>query len=210
MPNGYTTDIYDGKPVTLTDYLMGVGRSMGFAIMQRDEAASEPVRTVEPQTSYHDKAISAARATLAEVDALSVAEAVKCALVDYEKANTAWLEARDRIRAMRSRYEEMIRQVEAWHPDPLVLVVKEQALKYLRESVKFDCGDEKAEMRWSPPPRRLSGPEWINERRAKARRDIEYHEAERKKEIERTEERNRWITAFLGSLPASQSSGGQS
>lgn len=205
MPNGYTADIYDGKPVTLRSYLMGVGRSMGFAVVQRDEAASEPVRTVEPRTSYHDKALAEARATLAEIDSLSTTEAVQCAIADYEKANEEWLASRDRIRAMRSRYEQMIREVEAWEPDQLVLVVKEQALKYLRESMEFDCGDTKAEMRWSPPPRRLSGAEWLNDRRAKARHDIEYHEAERRKEIERTEERNRWITAFLNSLPVEAS-----
>ena len=202
MPNGYTADIYEGKPTTLADYLMGVGRGMGFAIMQRDDPASEPVRRVEPQTRYYDEALAEARAVLADLDGLTMAQAAERASAEYEAEVSSWLEERDRRLGMRSRYVDMIAQVEAWEPDPLVRVVKEQAIKYLRESLDFDVGPEGEEMRYRPYPRLLGGAEWVNAKRAKAQRDVEYNEAERAKEIERAAERNRWIDAFLGSLPA--------
>ena len=205
MPNGYTAAIYDGQPVSVRDYLMGVGRGMGFAIMQRDDSHDEPVHHVEPHTDYHDSELAKARTLLAEVDTMTTEQAAKRARSEHEEALRDWTETRERRRSLRARYEEMITEVEAWEPDPLVVGVKEAAAKYLRESMDFDCGDPKDDMRWYPYPTLLSGPEWINAKRAEATRDIEYHEAQRCEEIDRANERNRYIAAFLSSLPSSPS-----
>lgn len=64
MPSGMTADIYEGKDVSLRDYLMTVGRGMGFAILQRDDDSSEPVKVTEAEadTRYHDGCLRDAKA----------------------------------------------------------------------------------------------------------------------------------------------------
>lgn len=202
MPNGYTAAIYEGKDVTLRDYLMGVARGYTLAIMQRDEDLRKPVRRVEPQTRYHDEGIDAAEKRLREVAATSVEEANRKAAEEYKAACADWEIEKDRRLAMRARYEAMVQQVEAWEPDPLVAYLKEGALKHLVDSMKFDCGEPGEEMRYRPYPKLLAGAEWIDEQVRKARKDIDYHREERAKELKRTAERNAHIDAFLRSLPA--------
>lgn len=201
MPNGYTADIYEGKDVSLADYLMKVGRSMGFAIMQRDDPLDVPVKPVEETNSYRDKAIESAQATLAELKITSVEEASHRAKTEYEEALFKYQSDREDRLAMRGRYQAMITQVEQWSPDPLVLPVKEQALKYLHESMEHDCGKPGEEMRYYSTPKLLSGEEWIANERYHAKRDIKYHTDERDRELASVSERNLWIKTFLNSLP---------
>jgi hypothetical protein len=74
MPNGFTASIYEGKPTSLRDYLMGVARGMGYSIMQRDDAPGTPVREVEASDYYRQRG-DELRSQLADLDCLTVAEA---------------------------------------------------------------------------------------------------------------------------------------
>ncbi len=47
---------------------------------------------------------------------------------------------------------------------------------------------------------RVSGVIWLEEQKAKATKDLAYHTDERRKEIERTESRNRWLSDLRVSL----------
>jgi hypothetical protein len=200
MPNGYTANIYEGKPESVRQFLMKVGRGMGFAILQRDDDWDTPIHKVEP-SDYNARRLEESRERLRELEGVSIEEANRRAKAEYDEAVAAWEERRSNREAMRSRYEQRIREVEAWQPDPLVESVKNHALQYLREGMEFDCGKPGTESRWDTYPKRLGGADWLNEQRAKALHDVEYHEKENRKEIERAEERNRYIEAFLSSLP---------
>jgi hypothetical protein len=199
MPNGYTAAIYEGRDVSLREYLMNVGRSMGFAIMQRDDDPNAPVRLTEPQTKYHDDAIRKAEETLARVSRMTADEAQGAAADEYEQAIKHRREAVEQHRILRERYEAMIARVKEWEPEPLIARVKEQAIKYLLESMDFDCHGDLPTFPSEPVPK--NGEQWVEGQVAKARREIEYHGQERAREIASTAERNAWISAFLRSLP---------
>ena len=201
MPSGITAAIYEGETTTLRDYLMTVGRQMGYAILQRDADRGEPVRTAEPNTHYHDERVREARATLSDLASITPEQAAERARADYEKAHTAWCESREKNEALRARYEDMLQQVEEWEPDPLIAGTKVYAIKYLRESIEFDCGRPDEESRWNREPVESTPEQWVEKQRAEALRTLEYNLEGRGKEIQRTTERNAYIEAFLNSLP---------
>lgn len=202
MPSGITSDIYEGKKeVTLRDYLMTVGRQMGYAIMQRDDDPTKPVEYVEPSTRYYDESIAEAQAVLARIDGMSVEQAQEEANAEYAAELERWKDTERKKLELRDRYEAMIAQVEGWEPDPLIADTKTQAVKYLRESIEFDVGAPGEEMRYYRYPIRQSGAEWLNAKRDEAKRTIERGRQNIREERERTAERNRYIAAFLDSLP---------
>jgi hypothetical protein len=202
MPSGITSDLYEGKDTTLRGYLMSVGRSMGYAIMQRDEHPAAAVTEVTAST-YHAEAAAKSRQALADLEQLTVAQAWDLAVGEREEAEAKRREHVQKNRDLRARYTRMLAEVEAWEPDPLVASTKDHALKALRESLDFDCGPEGEELRyWPKPALDFDGAAYITRRRAELQKDIEYHDAEQCKEDQRTIERNRHIAAFLGSLPA--------
>lgn len=204
MPMGITAAIYEGEDVSVRDYLMGVGRQMGFAIMQRDESMAEPVKPVEPHTSYYDEQIQNAEARLAELDAMTEAQADRAAREDHAQKLKAWQDRRDEKQALRERYEAMVEKVEAWEPDPLIAETtetKELALKYLRESIEFDCDKPGDTFLFDSEPQPVTGDLWLTGQRLEAERNLKYGIDHRREELERVEERNRYISAFLRSLP---------
>lgn len=204
MPNGYTAAIYEGKPVTLRDYLMGIGRGMGFAILQRDADRDDPVKLTEPSTGHAERSLADARTRRRVLEQMTPEDAQAAAYADFKDATARWEADLEKSLAMRARYEDMIAQVEAWRPDPLVEGAKEMALRYLRESADFDCGKPGEEMRYRPKPELLGGRAWLEREIAEAQRSIAHYEKSIAEELERTAERNRYIEAFLSSLPPAE------
>lgn len=200
MPSGVTSPIYDGEEITRDEFLMRVARLYGLTIMQREESLDNPPRLVESNTAYHDDAIKKAEESLAEIATLTIEQASKKADEEYKDSVKSWEDDTDRRLAMLGRYETMIAEVESWEPEPAISYIKDGALEQLRESVKFDCGDIDNVMKYRQYPKRQGGPEWIQERKARAERDIGYHTKQIKEEEERTEERNTAIRALYRSL----------
>lgn len=199
MASSITADIYEGKDVVLRDYLMRVGQQMGIPIMQRDDARDAPIRRVEPSTSYYDESQQKAEERIAWLRSLSPAEVAEEAHRAYTEALDGWKERRAEREALRARYEAMLAQVEEWQPDPLIEGTKENAIRHLRESIKFDCGSGE----WDKEPVEKEPREWLRAELDEAARSIQYAMTERAEEIARTNECNRYIDAFYASLPES-------
>lgn len=197
MPSGITADIYEGKDVTLRDYLMRVGRGMGYAILQRDDDPSEPVKTTTESSSYYEQRIPELKAQLAALWNLTDDEIAEAARADYQERHDAWERRRTEKAALRERYEDMLAQVEAWEPDPLIASTKEYAIKYLRESIDFDCGGS----RFDQEPQPQDPADWLAAQKEDVSDSLARAEAHWEEEKERTADRNRHIEAFLRSLP---------
>lgn len=196
MPTGYTAKLHEGEQ-SLREFLMGIGRGMGFAITQRDDDIGEPVREVEP-SDYHDRQIAEYESKLASLRDVTDEEALSLAREEYRDTLRRHEEAVAKRRALVERYARMLHEVAAWDPPELVAGVKELALEQLQESIKFDCG---VGIYPDKPEEPTSGAEWLAARRAEARKSLAYHEKARAEEIARTNDRNRYIRTFLDSLP---------
>ena len=201
MPSGITGPIYEGQDVSLRDYLMRVGRQMSFAIVQKEDDNDAPVR-LTTESTYHAERVAEGEAALAELRAMTPAETFAAAQFDYEKRHKAWEKAVAEKIALRARYEDMLAQVEAWEPDPLIAPTKDSAIRFLRESIDFDCGTEGEELRWNPEPQLVSAPVWHAQRIAEEELWLEDAREQVRKDRVRVADRNRLIEAFLRSLPA--------
>jgi hypothetical protein len=196
MPTGYTSSLYDGEQ-SFEDFTLRCARAMGALISMRDAPWDAPIPDeVEPSTKYHDDAIAAARARLRKLDGITPATAEKEAKREYEKRFAVRDDTEAERRERRARYEEMVRQVEAWEPPTADHTgLKDFMLEQLRQSIDFDTKP------WAMPvDDPLSGQEWIEVQRAQAERNLTHHIAEREKEIERATARTAWIKALKASL----------
>jgi hypothetical protein len=198
MPSGITSKIYDGEDVSLRDYLMTVGRQMSMAIMQRDEGPG-PVKLRKPST-YSLDALEQAILERHRLADLTEAECADEAAAEFLRSREARREYKERKDALRARYQAMYEKVEAWEPDPKVEYVKGHALKYLRESIEFDCPEGRDI--W-PPDQDEPTPwgKWRDEKIAECERQIERYSEQWDEEVERVNDFNEHILAFHRSLP---------
>lgn len=193
MPNGFTSALYDGDQ-SLRDYLMGVGRGMSFSIMQRDEG-NGPVRLLDEKSSWYSKALREAQQRLDYLIDMTTDQIVAQCSKEYSEACSSWKKYNEEQDAIKSRYEYMLAQVEEWNCPPVLSSTKESAIKYIEESLDYDC------KHYTPQPQNFTPEEW-HEREIKNTKDnIEYYRLEEAKEIARHKERNMYIKTFLDSLP---------
>lgn len=197
MPTGYTAPVQSGKVATLNEFAMQCARAFGALITMRDDPLGAPIPDkIEPQTSYHDKALAEAHAALAEMRSLTPEQAEYRALKAYDEATASHMAYAREKDEQRGRYEAMLEKVEAWQAPEEVSGLRSFMLKQLRESIDFDCGHQ------SPAPERLMGEKWRAEMVEKAERDIAYHTKARAEEVDRAADRTRWLTTLRTSLPA--------
>jgi hypothetical protein len=200
MPNGYTADIYEGKDITLREYLMKVGRGMSMAIMQRDEALDAPVKLREP-SKYSLERLGEALEAKHKLLTMTQADRNSAAAQEWESQKLAHQQAVRNRDGMRKRYQAMIDQVEAWEPVEKVAYVKEHALRYLRESMDFDCPSS-GRVYPEDPGDTWNGYEWFDKELSRLNKDIEYHREAWDEEVERVNDFNEHILAFHESLPS--------
>lgn len=192
MPTGYTYPVAEGDITELSDFAMKCARAFGALVSMRDDPSDAQIpETLEPSTSYHDKALAVARALMAELPALSNEECDSRAKDEYEKEFTSYLERGSKRTKENQRIRDMIKKVEAWSTNA------EGIKEFMMEQLNMSISEYRPE-----PPVRISGREWLQKKRESVAHDIGYHEKELAAEILRTEGRNRWLADLRSSLLA--------
>ncbi len=197
MPTGYTAQITDA--MTLREFAMICARAFGALVMMRDDSMSAPIPKAFEPSDYHAKALAQATSDLAALELLSDEEAKAVSDREYDKMQADFVKAAAENEAQEGRYRRMLALVLDWTPptpdhDGMKKFMREQ----IEESIKFDC--DKSYYREQAEKPRMSGAKWKAERRKSLQHDIEYHEQHNREEIERTNERNKWIADLRGSL----------
>lgn len=209
MPSGYTSAIYDGKDVTLRDFILTCARGMGALITMRDEPFDKPIPDeFPPCTSYHDEAIAKARERLARITKGDRMELLREKQDEYNERLQQWWEAKRESDALKKRYEDMMEKVLAWEPPtPDHEGLKKLMIDQLSQSLEHDCHYSKFDTPKDDPYRGMYGPEeksldqWIEDERAAAIKEIEYHIEQRNNEIERARSRTEWVQQLKAALP---------
>lgn len=196
MPTGYTDAVLTGKITGLREFALTCARAMGALIMMRDDPMDAPIpKQFAPNTEYYDERLADARADLAEIMGFSPAECTAKIVEDIsaaEEYRDKYLVEKDQDR---SRYVAMLEKVEAW--ETAADGLKDFMLSQLRDSLKWDCDGD-----YIPSvPDMMSVDDWRAEKTTKIFKDIAYLQQKIGEEIQRTEERNQWLTALLESLP---------
>lgn len=196
MPTGYTASVQDGTVTTLPDFTMRCARAMGALIMMRDSATDAEVPERFEPSDHSVKAKRKAEARIVELREMSEEEKVAAwrdARTEAERYRTEYQEKKV---ADRLRYNDMLALVRGWEPPTADHVgLKTFMVEQLTGSVDFDCGGD-----YLPDVPTYDLQDWWQEQISKARRDVEYHTVEDRKERERTESRNRWVSELRASL----------
>jgi hypothetical protein len=198
VPTGYTDAIKDG--IDFRTFAMNCARAFGACVMLRDDGGGgDKIPESFQPSDYHVKALAKTRSDLAAVELLSAEDCALSAANAWQQQGAA-REKRQRDReVLRLKYEAMLAQVDAWEaPTPDHGGLKNFMREQITQSIDFDCADSP----YSEQEPKLSGAEWRAKEISRLCRAIEYHERENAKEVERTDERNRWIAALRKSLHA--------
>jgi hypothetical protein len=195
MPTGYTADI--AKGITFQQFAMNCARAFGALIMMRDEPSDAEIPAqFEPSTHYVDWA-NEARAKLATMQAMSIAEVERAAEDAYSEQLASWQRSRDEAVDLRNKYNAMLAQAVQWTPPtPEHEGLLDFMVKQIQESIKFDCYEME-------PPSRREATSWHNEQIAHLKKNIVRYDAEQAQEVERTRGRNDWVSALRDSLKVS-------
>jgi hypothetical protein len=192
MPTGYTANIKDG--ITFRQYALQCARAFGACIMQRDDDSGDPPKVPELST-YHADELKKAEARLLELQGITPEQAAVLCETDNATAlrNHDFSEAERTV--LRESYEAMLSNVRAWIPPSSEHKgYREFMESQIVESISFDC-------QASPAPTPLTPEAWLKDRIERAEWSVDYPTKESAKEIERHEERKRWIEQLYASLP---------
>ena len=196
MPTGYTDQIKND--IAFDEFVWTCARGMGALIMMRDAPHGAPIPERFEPSSYSQDRISEAKVTLNSLEAMSEGQTNAAAITEFETAKEYRETSISKNNALRLKYEEMLHHVMHWVPPTSDhMGLKEFMVEQINSSIKFDCNnsyyeDQKITL--------LTGSEWRDAAVMKAKKDLAYHESDHKKEVERTEDRNDWLSALRRSL----------
>jgi hypothetical protein len=194
VPTGYTSDLYNGKPQSFSEFVMNCARAFGALIELRDEP-NAPIPDEFQPSDYYPKQLAQAQQRLKELKGMSLADAQRASDAAFEAELSRWHERAADRRATRLRYEEMLDQVDAWQaPTSEHEGLKKFMHDQLAESIDFDCS------RIMPAPVHEPAAEWLARELGRAEHDVEYYTAELEKERQRQAERSRWVRDLRSSL----------
>jgi hypothetical protein len=197
MPTGYTSEIYEGKEVTGKKFLMDCARVFGACIMMRDEPADAEIPESFQLSTYHKEQIDKAKDELKRFQSMSIEEIQNTIDKEYEETLRYNKEKIKEYVERRNRYLNTLADVISWTPPTKNhKELKEFAIQQLKDSMNFDCNIsyyEEEVVKQTPE-------EWLKTKIDKCLKDIDYHAKENQEEIERTDDRNKWIKELRDSL----------
>ena len=194
MPSGYTSRVADGTITSLDKFALLCARGFGALVTMRDEPLDASIpETLQPNTDHHDKQIVKAVETLQAVPAMSDAACDAAAKAEYDEEMVQHNTDLAERRAIKERYAAMLDKVTAWQPQAEIAELRRYMIQQLQKSIEYDC-------REPDHPVLKTGAEWRSKKIERAQWNLEYHTRQRSEEIERTNERNTWLSSLRESL----------
>lgn len=196
MPTGYTSDIYDGKPVTFADFALGCARAFGATILMRDDDPTVEISDdrILDMSTYHEETIVRAQVRLKQLDGMTLEQKADAAEAFNRERYESYVVHQGRMDDLRDRYELMLVDVVDWTPPtPEHEDFKQFMIQQLNSAIKGDCYV-------AVEPESVGLAEWEAQQRERAEREIEYHTEEIEKQRERNVTRLYWIQALRESL----------
>jgi hypothetical protein len=200
MPTGYTAAIADG--IDFPTFAMDCARAFGACVTLRDEpgGGDKIPESFEPN-NYYQRSIDSAHARMTELSSMSSAEADRKAEQEWKTEEAQRIKRLQEKADLHAKYEAMLAEAESWTPPtPEHIGLKQFMIDQINESIRFDCSISHLDS----PVERLSGGAWLVNQLKRCERELQYYEAQNKKEIERASERTAWVQALRDSLKQSQ------
>ena len=187
MPNGYTADIVGGKDTSAAGYLRRASRGFGFAIYQRDDDDSDPVKKIS-ESSYSLRRLAESNDELARFENLTEAELLD-EYNDYvaknEAANAKSISEANAVNANINYIREGV-QSATW-PERLK-EMSATVVKWLDETQKWDGRAHTYDI--------MTYDKWYEDSLRQKKRDISYYTEELAKDRQRVIEQNAMVDLF--------------
>ena len=193
MPTGYTAGVQDGTIVEFKDFALQCARAFGACVMQRDEPMNVPPK-LEEYSDYYPKRIKSLREEIAVLENMTDEEK-ELAAVKYNKdSEKSYRDAVAKNIETRNRYIAMRDKVILWTPPTTEHAgLKKFMLEQIDESIKFD--------NYVPSmPIVQTAEEYHDSCLEVAYKSMTWQREEMKKDKERIDGRNKWITDLHDSL----------
>jgi hypothetical protein len=199
MPTGHTAGIENG--MTFEEFVWSCARSFGALVMMRDDPSDAPIPKAFKPSTYQKEELERTEKEIKKVRLMSVEECEEIANKDFIKRKKELEGYIKKAQALRGKYERMLTAVNAWQPPS----EDHQALKafmieQLQSSIEHDCDSPYYERELKNIRKPVLGAQWKKEKIANLEHDIVYYAEEYKKETERTDGRNKWISELRESL----------
>ncbi len=197
MATGYTYKI--GEGVSFNDFVMTCARAMGACVMMRDDSPDAPIPDKFEPSTHHAERLQESVDRLCEVNEIDHTHAWSQSLKNHKAEIQHAQKEIKKNQELKVKYEAMLAKVQAWEPPSSDHVeFKNFMIQQITDSIKWDCGDTFHQKRLARKP--LSGKKYKQIMLDTAVNDIIYHNKENKAEIQRAEERTRWVNQLRDSL----------
>lgn len=196
MPTGYTAGVADGTIKTFREFALTCARAFGACVMLKDEPLSSEIPEFEP-CDYHSKELQKDERELAKILAAS----------DEELRGIHDQEMQEKVRRAEKgladnteqlcRYSAMLQEAQRYlPPTPDHSALAQFMVSQLKESLSFDDSSDY----WKREMQTIPFDEWKQTKLTKLKSGIERHKDEYKKDVERTNQRNKWVRDLKRSL----------
>ena len=200
MATGYTAAIKDG--ISFEEFTMSCARAFGALVTMRDDPQGAEIPKFEVSTYHQDRLIEG-KAEILSVGHMSSIQRQQAADQSYIDACAVNQNLIDECVSLRKSYEAMLKLVVAWHPPTDAHAgLKKFMVEQIEQSIEHDCDVSYWQERELV---HLSGKAWASKQLASLRKSIEYHKKKHDEEVERVNERNKWVRELRGSLESQQS-----
>lgn len=201
MPTGYTAGVADGTITDFPAFAMRCARNFGALILMRDEPSDAPVPDEFKPSDYYENRVAETNAEIKKLSDASDDEIAALADAANQQAAAYHAERRTRNDQQKQRYETMLAEVEKWQPpSPDHEGMKSFMVQQLKDSIEWDCSAESDD----PAPAPVTPEAWRASRLKELGSTLAYAVQHQREEIERTENRNRWLRQLRESLAESQ------
>ncbi|AQY37887.1 hypothetical protein P4V72_30790 [Bacillus thuringiensis] len=196
MPTGYTSDIYEGKDVSSSNYILKCARAFGALIEMRDYPMDAEIPEFKV-SEYHLEHEEAAKNELKRYENMSVEEAEKDLEEVYKRKVASNREVIKKKEKLKQRYMYVLAGVKQWEPPTEEHIkLKEYAIEQLETSIYHDCNTEYYERE----PYKQTGAEYLKEMIKRCEDNVLYHQKEYLQEVQRVNNRNNWVKELKLSL----------
>lgn len=196
MPSGLTSKIYEGKPITMEEYILKCARQFGGFMHMRDEDYNAPFIPRKVDLAYFDNNIARAKEQLEHYKSLTVEEVEQEVEEDYKFALDRHHDRVNKSLEILKRYDSMLEKVIAWEPPTAEhLNLKDFAIKQIQESIEWDCDIVKMSY-----PVKESADVWLKNSIDGAQRTLDHYIKRKEEEIKNVESANKWVYDLLESL----------
>lgn len=204
MPSALTGEIYDNENNSAKDYIIRCSKSFGALMHMYGLDLNDPPQMYHIDLISYDRDIKEAHKKIEYYENMSVEDVEQQIEEDYKYMKKRQETYNDEDVQVLERYEEVLKEVQAWEVPETLSNLKEYAISHLLDEIDSLIKGVKSRQEQKDaaeiPGQMIHHEVWRTERIEWARADLKRAEEHKERVIKSVEEKNAWITDLLNAL----------